>query len=213
MESDNVSADSLEAKSEPKRRSLKLVMIAIVTIAVVIVAALAYMWWSPQGGTQEGTQTDWYFKGAYAAYEGEATYLFETMSFSMRIELADLNSTHLKTLLYMEMTSESLGTILDEQETNWVPIEEMTSFGMDEMEGFILERTYEDNVYIEGLGTKYCKVYEFTSAVVGDGDMTMILYIDPDILWPIKFSFHMSIGDEDINFDINLTDTNIPALT
>lgn len=213
MESDKTGTDYPEAKPEPKKRSMKLVIIAIVAIAVVLVAALAYTWWPHQDDTQGETQADWYFKGAYAAYEGEATYIFETMSFSMRIEIADLNSTHLKTLLHMKMSSETLGTLFDEQETNWVPIEEATSFGMDEMEGYTLDRTYEDHVYIEGFGTKYCKVYEFSSADVGDGDMTMTLYVDPDIVWPLKLSFHINVEDEEITFNINLTETNIPALT
>jgi hypothetical protein len=43
--------------------------------------------------------------------------------------------------------------------------------------------------------------------------MTMTLYVDPDIVWPLKFSFHINMADEEIDFNINLTDTNIPALT
>lgn len=213
MESDRVRVDSLEVKSEPKRRSLKLAIIAVVAIAVVIVAALAYMWWSPQDGTQDGTQADWYFKGAYADYEGETTYLFETINFSMRMEVADLNSTHLKLLLYMKMMSESFGTVFDEQQTNWFPINEITSFGFEEMEGYTLERDYEDHVYIEGLGTKFCRVLELTSTDVDEGSMTLTLYIDAELVWPLKVSFNMNIENQDLNFDITLTDTNIPALT
>jgi len=131
----------------------------------------------------------------------------------MRIEIADLNSTHLKTLFQMKMTSESLGTLFDDQETNWVNIEETTSLGMDEIEGYTIDRAYEDHVYIEGVGTKYCKIYEFSSSDTEDTKMTtMTLYVDPDIVWPIKFSFHMNIEDEEIIFNINLTETNIPAL-
>lgn len=214
MESNREGAESSGVESEPKKRFLKLVIIAVFAIAVIIVAAvLAYMWWSPQGeAPQDRTQTDWYFIGTYAEYEGEATYLFETMTLSMRIEVVDLNSTHLKSLFHMKMASESLGTILDQQETNWGPIKEETSFGLDEMEGYTLDRTFEDRVYIEGLGTKYCKVYEFASDVE-EGIMTVIIYIDAEIVWPLKFSFNINYLDVDINFDITLTDTNIPALT
>ena len=202
-----------EAKPEPKKRSMTLVIIAIVAIAVVLVAALAYTWLPQQGTTQGGAEADWYFKGAYAAYAGETTYLFETMTFSMRIEIADLNSTHMKTLMQMKMSSETLGTLFDEQETNWAEITEATSFGMDDVEGYTLDRTYEDQVYIEGFGTKQCNVYEYSSTDTDDVDMTMTLYIDPDIVWPLKFSFYMNIENEEITFNINLTDTNIPALT
>jgi hypothetical protein len=155
LESDKTGTEYLEAKPEPKKRSMKLVIIAIVAIVIVIVSVLAYtLLLNPENGLGGGTQADWYFKGAYAAYEGEATYLTETMSFSMRMEIADLNSTHLKTLLHMKMSSESLGTLFDEQETSWVQIKEMTTFGMDDMEGYTLDRTYNDNLYIEGFGTK-----------------------------------------------------------
>jgi hypothetical protein len=206
--------ESLGVESEPKRRSFRIVIITVVAIVVVIVAAaLAYMWWSPQGeAPQDGCQTDWYFIEAYAEYVGEAPYLFETMTLSMRMEVVDLNSTHLKSLFHMKMASESLGTILDEQETNWVSIKEETSFGLEEMEGYTLERTFEDRVYIEGVGNRYCRVYEFTSDVE-EGIMAVIIYIDTSIVWPLKFSFQMNYLDVDINLDITLTDTNIPALT
>lgn len=213
MESDNVGTGYSETKTEPKKRSLKLIIIAIVVIAVVVVASLAYTWWSPQEDTQGGTQADWYFKGAYADYAGEATYLTETMSMSMRMEITDLNSTHLEMLLQLKMTSESLGTLADQQETNWVERKEMTSFGLEEMEGYNLDRTYEDNVYIEGLGTKHCRIYEFSSVDVTEGDMKMTVYIDLDLGWPLKLAYHMNIVDEEIIFNINLTETNIPALT
>lgn len=214
LESDETGTDYLEAKPETKKRSMKLVIIAIVAIVIVIGSVLAYtLLLNPENGLGGGTQTDWYFKGAYAAYEGEATYVSETISFSMRMEIADLNSTHLNMLLQMTMSSESLGTLFDEEETTWVQIKEMSSFGMEEMEGYTLDRTYNDDVYIEGFGTKYCTVYEFSSTDAEDGDMTMTLYVDPDIVWPLKFSFHISMGDEEIDFNINLTDTNIPELT
>lgn len=213
LESEKPNTDIIETTSEPKKRSMKLVLIAVVAIVIVIVAVLAYTLLSnPENGLGGGSQEDWFFKGAYAAYEGEATYLTETMIFSMRIEISDLNSTHLKTLMAMEISSESLGTLADQQETSWIAKKDMTSYGLGDMEGFNLDRTYEDNVYIEGFGTKRCKIYEFSSDDVGGVEMTMTAYMDIDLGWPLKIAFQMNIMDEEINFDINLKSTNISAL-
>jgi len=198
-------------------------MIAAIIIAVVIVSALAYMWWSPQEGSQGETQTDWYFKGAYATYEGEDMVASYPRNISMRIEVIDLNNTHFKSLLYMKMTMqitpESSGTIFDEQYTNWVPKKEITYFVMPEMEGIILRRTYENHVYIEGIGTKYCKIYEFASSATIMGANTsidierwMTIYVDPDIMWPLKFSIRTEEESLIQDFDLTLTDTNIPDL-
>ena len=213
MESDKTGTDYIETKPEPKKRSMKLVLIAVIAIIIVIVGVLAYTLLSnPDNGTGGGPHADWFFKGAYADYEGEASYLTETMIFSMRMEITDLNSTHLKTMLDMEISSESLGTLADQQETSWVAKKDMTSFGLGDIEGYSLDRTYEDNVYIEGFGTKRCKIYEFSSADVGGVDMTMTVYMDSDMSWPLKLAFHMNVLDEEINFDINLKNTNISAL-
>lgn len=212
MESDNAQTGSPETKTKPKKHPSTLVKIAILTIVILIAATFVYTMLPKQNTTQNQTNTDWYFKGAYAAYEGEATYLSETMSFSMRMEVADLNSTHLKTLFQMKMTTQTLGTLFDEQETSWVKIEETTSLGLNEIEGYILDRSYEDHVYVEGIGTKYCKIYEYSSAETDYTTMSMTIYVDPDMKWPVKFTFHMTIEDEEIVFNINLKETNISAL-
>ena len=210
MESNDkpVLSDSSEDKSEHKRQSLKLVMIAVSIIAVVIVATLAYVWWLPP----EETQTTWHFKGAYASYEGEALYLFTPIKFSARIEIEDLNSTHLQSALQLKATSGSLGTIFNEQEILWIPINETTSFGFEELEGYAIVRTYEEDVYIEGVGTKTCQVYELTSLDVENYDVKMSVYVDPALVWPLKFSVQMNVTIANLNFDINLIETNIPGL-
>jgi hypothetical protein len=213
LESDKTNTDYVEAKPEPKKRSMKLVIIAVVAIVIVIAGVFAYtLLVNPANGVGGETQADWLFKGAYANYEGEATYLTETMRFTMRMEITDLNSTHVETLVYMKISSESLGTLFDQQETSWVERKEMTSFSMGDMEGYKLDRTYEDNVYIEGFGTKHCNIYEYSSVDAGTGDMTLTAYMDHDLGWPLKLVFHMNVADEEINFNINLKDTNIPAL-
>jgi hypothetical protein len=200
---------------EPKKQSSKLILVVVVLVAVIIIAALALVFLGSQGELLSGTQDsqkEWYFKGAYANYEGSATYLFVTMDFSMRLEIVDFNSTHIKTLYDMKLQSDSIGSLLNEQETNWSPKENLGTFAWEKMEGYKLNRSYEDHVYIEGLGTKYCKIYEFIQTDIDSTGLTMTVYVDPEISFPLKVSLDMNAENENILFDINLTDTNIPEL-
>ena len=214
METNAGNEKSLRIKTEPKKNSSKIILIFVV-IAIVIIAAFAYIFLLPQGGildeTQE-SQQDWYFKGAYANYEGSTTYLFLTVDFSMRLEIVDFNSTHVKTLYDLNLQSGSLGSLFNEQETNWVPKEKLSTFTWEEIEGYAPGSTYEDYVYIEGLGNKYCKIYEFTQTDIESGDVVVTVYVDPAIMWPLKLSLDLTAESENILFDINLKDTNIPEL-
>ena len=211
LKSDMVCSDSLEVNSEPKRRSLKLVIIVVVAIVIVLVAALAFLWWVPQ----EGTEAHGYYIGTYAEYRGQTYVDLEPIEYSMRIEVVDLNSTHLESRYYVKLQSESLEIFDESQFTRWVRLEER-SFGFVEAhEGTTLERTYDDYVYIDGCGTKYCEVFEFTLTDDEGNDDTVIVYVDMEIKWPLKFlfSFNTNSPDENISFEVNLTDTNIVALS
>ena len=215
MEYNKENGKPFEAITEPKKRSSKLILVVVALVAVIIIAALVLVFLAPQGGLLGGTQDsqkEWYFKGAYANYEGSATYLFVTMDFSMRLEIVDFNSTHIKTLYDMNLQSGSLGSLLNEQETNWSPKENLGTFAWEKMEGYALKSSYEDHVYIEGLGTKYCEIYEFTQIDIDSGGLTMTVYVDPEISFPLKVSLDMDVENENILFEINLTDTNIPEL-
>jgi len=212
VELENLVGDSFETKIEPKKGSRKILFISLVVIAVVIVAVLAYVFLLSNQGISIGPQGELYFKGAYANYGGSTTYLFVTVDFSMRMEIVDLNSTHVKTLLNMKMDSNALGTLFDEQETKWAPKEGFGKSTWEEMEGYSLVNSYEDHVYVEGLGTRNCKIYEFSSTDSEDGDMTITIYVNDQMLWPIKFSLDTTMENQTINFDINLKDTNIMEL-
>lgn len=215
MENDKGNKKSSDIKTKPKKQSSKFILVVVAVVAVVVIAALAFIFWGPQGGflgeTQD-SQEEWYFKGAYANYEGSTTYLFLAFDFSMRLEIVDFNSTHVKTLYAIKLQSGSLGSLFNEQDTNWTPKEKLGTFAWDELEGYTPGSTYEDNVYIEGLGSKYCKVYEFTQTNIGFGDMTMTVYVDHEIMWPLKLSLDLTAENENILFEINLIETNIPEL-
>jgi hypothetical protein len=206
---------SLGIKTEPKKISSKLILVVVALVAVVIIAALTYVFFHPQGGISDETQKsqqDWYFKGAYANYEGSTTYLFLTVDFLMRLEIVDFNSTHVKTLYDVKLQSGSLGSLLNEQETNWVQKEKLGTSALEMIDGFALGSNYEDHVYIEDLGTKYCEIYEFTQTDIEFGDVIVTVYLDPEIMWPLKLSLDLTAENENVLFNINMSDTNIPEL-
>jgi hypothetical protein len=55
-------------------------------------------------------------------------------------------------------------------------------------------------------------VYEYA---ISDEGLTMTVYVDKAIEWPLKMTVSMTnteLPDGDLELDINLTETNIPAL-
>jgi hypothetical protein len=179
-----------------------IAVIAVAVIAVVIGAFLVTAFLSqPQG------QSAWLFKGAYAEYEGTTSMdVFSvTVSFSitLRQEVVDFNSTHAQLL-----TSISMDTSLSEPEesetTVWVDLSK-NQYQIDEG---TLVNMYEANLPFEGFGNRDCIVYEYAT----DG-LTITIYVDKQIGWPLKMNIGM-IGEDDLSLDldINLVETNIPAL-
>ena len=84
----------------------------------------------------------------------------------------------------------------------------MTAF---EDEDIDLTNSYESTVNIDGIGTRTCMVYEYS---ISDEGLTMKVYVDKAIGWPLKMTMSMTNTElpTDLTVDINLTETNIPAL-
>ena len=170
------------------------VIIAVAIIAVVAGALLVYWWYSR-------SQTAWLFKGAYATYEGTTTVSFIPVNMTVREEVVDYNSTHAQVLVFMRMESSLTGPI-EQQNTSWIDLRK----NEHEIEGATLTRTYEDHVYIEGLGTRLCTIYEYM-----DDNSTWTYYIDKAIGWPVKLKL-VTTGLGAFSLDLILKETNIPGL-
>jgi hypothetical protein len=193
---DSTSPSTVEAK--PKS-SLKIAAIALGVIAVVVSALLVgILFLKPSG------QSAWLFKGAYAKYEGSASASFVTFSFTMRQEVVDFNSTHVKLLMSANLDS-SMNTPIENETAMWVPL----SNNVYTVESGTLINSYEaKNMYFTGIGNRDCIVYEYTT----DGP-TMTIYIDKAIGWPLQMKLSMA-GEESVSLEleINLVETNIPGL-
>jgi hypothetical protein len=205
----------------PKSHFKLIAVIAIVAVAVVVGAFLVSAFISspqPQG------QDAWLFRGAYATYEGSASISAEdlgsiidmsiSIDFTVRQEIVDFNDTHALVSTSFQMSS-SFGTFGGETEENetsaWVPLSEMGLMTAFEDEDVDLTNSYESTVNIDGLGTRTCMVYEYA---ISDEGLTMIVYVDKAIEWPLKMTMSMTNTElpTDLTVDINLTETNIPAL-
>ena len=222
LESESGNVNYSTDMKQPKSNTKLIALIAIVAVAVVVGALLVSAFISnpqPQG------QDAWLFKGAYATYEGSASISAEDLGsmidmsmnidFTVRQEIVDFNDTHalISTSFQMSSSFGDFGGETEENETSaWVPLSEMglmTAFEDDDVD---LTNSYESTVNIDGLGTRTCMVYEYA---ISDDGLTMTVYVDKAIEWPLKMTMSMTnteLPSGSLELDINLVETNIPAL-
>ena len=220
LESEIVS-DSTTATS-PKSNIKLIAVIAAVAIAVIVGALLVSAFISspqPQG------QDAWLFKGAYATYNGSMTsedmnidmsglsMSFDfSVDFTVRLEVLDFNDTHALISTSFEMSSsfgDMDGEKVEDESSAWVSLSEMGF--MTDFDDVDLTTSYESTVNIDGFGTRSCMVYEYA---IPDEGMAMTVYVDKAIGWPLKMAISSDENDLglDLQLDINLMETNIPAL-
>jgi flagellar basal body-associated protein FliL len=194
-------ASSSPNATKPKnRRALLIIIAAIVAVGLVAGAFIA------SGLLSKPTAEDsWLFKGAYAEYEGSTSVLGFGFDFSVKLEVLDHNSTHAYLSTSFRMQS-SLGEAAEEENATWVELSQI-GFSNAFTESNVT-RSYDATLDFGDLGKRTCTVYEFAT----DGP-TMTIYVDKEIGWPLKMKATMT-GENSVSLslDINLVDTNIPAL-
>jgi hypothetical protein len=167
-------------------KTQKLIIIAVV-IALAVSGVALYQLFTPRPT---------FFKGAYAVYTGKTTVLFVPVTITLRIEVVDLNATHVKLLMSMRMDS-SLGS-QERQNITWVNLKNPQL-----EEGQKLIKTYDTTVYVEKIGTRDVIAYDYMNK---DGSET-ILYVDKKTLWPVKITLKSMFS-----VDLTITETNVPGL-
>jgi len=197
--SSEVAPAPTEVAPKPRRRWL---IAAVVVIVIVVAAGVFAYWWLSR--PPPSSQAAWLFDGAYAEYAGQTTMLTVSVNLTMRLEVVDYNSTHAKLLTYMKMTSNVMQP-QEWQDTTWADLR--TATASYEVEGYDLEGMHEDDVEIEGFGTKHCMIYEYS----GTG-LTMKFYIDKELGWPLKMEYNTTQDSMSMDFDLTLKKTNIPGL-
>ena len=195
----SVSSSTNEAK--PKNRRVLLIAVA----AIVVVGLVAGAFLTSGLLSKPSAEDSWLFDGAYAKYEGSTSVLGFGFDFSVKLEVLDHNRTHAYLSTSFRMQS-SLGEMAEEENATWVELSQI-GFSNAFSESNVT-RSYDATLDFGDMGTRDCTVYEFAT----DGP-TMTIYVDKEIGWPLKMKATMT-GEDSIHLslDINLVDTNIPAL-
>jgi type II secretory pathway pseudopilin PulG len=199
----------MEAKqpySQSGKKTIAAVAIAIVVIALV--AGLTYGVLIPPQSTQDSQSkqnvqnNSWVAKGAYATYQGQASILSITVSFNSKMEITDLNETHVQISTCFNMST-PFGTN-ENTTTAWLSRENMTF----QPDGLSLNNTYVTQIILPNIGTRSCTVYEYKNQ-----DISATFFIDNELHWPIKMTMTSpQVYGQSYNIDINLIETNIPGL-
>ena len=198
-------------KSFLNKKIIAIIMAIIAVAAVVSTAAvLTSDNQSPSSQTKDqngltNTQNSpqsWIKKGAYATYAGQAEILSMKVTFTARMEIVDLNQTHMQLSTNYNMSTPFGAT--ENTTTTWVSRQDM-NFQPDNL---ALNNTYTTQITLPNLGTRTCTVYEYSSEGI-----SAAYYVDQSIQWPIKMVMTSpSVEGQSYNMDINLVDTNIPGL-
>ena len=152
--------------------------------------------------SNQNTSQSWISIGAYATYAGQANVLLMIVSFTSRMEIVNLNETHIQVLTSFNMST-PYGTT-ENTTTTWVPRENMTF----QPEGLTLNKTYSTQLSSPNLGTRSCTVYEYNSQ-----DISATFYVDNSVQWPIKMIMTSpTVDGQSYSMDINLVESNIPGL-
>lgn len=157
---------------------------------------------TPNMVSKTPTSASWLTKGAYATYQGKTEIMSISISFEARMEITDLNETHLEISTSFDMSS----PYGNSQNTTsiWMGKSDMTF----QPEGLDLDRTYTAQVTIPNLGTRSCTVYEYENK-----DFKATFYVDSALNWPVKMTMTSPVVEgQSYNMDVSLVESNIPGL-
>lgn len=194
------------------RKIIAIVLVTVIAIAAVASATAVLMTGNQSPSIQtdnQNSQTNnqsdpqsWIKRGAYATYAGQATIMSMSITFDARMEIVDVNETHMQLLTNYNMSTPFGKT--ENTTTTWVSRENMNFQPAD----LPLKSTYTEQITIPNLGTRTCTVYEYSSE-----EISAAYYVDNSIQWPIKMVMTSpAVEGQSYNMDINLVDTNIPGL-
>ena len=192
----------------------KIIALLITVIAVAVVVSTAAVLTADNQSTinqtndqneltnDQNSPKSWIKKGTYATYAGQAEIMSMSITFSARMEIVDVNQTHMQLSTDYKMST-PLGATENTTKT-WISREDMNF----QPENLPLSNTFTTQITIPNLGTRTCTVYEYSSEGI-----SAAYYVDNSIQWPIKMVMTSpSVEGQSYNMDINLVDTNIPGL-
>jgi hypothetical protein len=205
------SNQQITKKSVLNKKIIALV-ITVIAIAVVVSTAAVLTTGNQSSINQTNDQNEltndqnssqsWIKKGTYATYAGQAEILSMSITFNARMEIVDVNQTHMQLSTNYNMSTPFGAT--ENTTKTWVSREDMNF----QPENLPLSNTFTTQITIPNLGTRTCTVYEYSSEGI-----SAAYYVDNSVQWPIKMVMTSpSVEGQSYNMDINLVDTNIPGL-
>jgi len=172
-------------------------VIIVLTISLVLIIGYQSM-----DNAQQSMAESWMFKGAYATYEGKIDALSIPSSINETIQVIDLNATHVKIQTNSSIATSFAPTLTD-QTTLWI---NKTNINF-QPNGETLTGTYNTTITVRNIGTRDCKVYDYTNEAIN-----ATYYIDKVLLWPVRIVYATIFENQTYHIEFSLKDTNINGL-
>ena len=176
-----------------------IVGFAVVLAVTSLILAVGF---KPIDGTQQNMSESWMFKGAYATYEGQIDSLSIPYRIDEKIQVTDLNATHVQIQTNSSIAT-SFAPTLSDQTTLWINKTDINF----QPKGETLAETYTTKIAVRSIGTRDCIVYDYTNEAINATH-----YIDKVLLWPVKIVFTTTFENQTYRIEFNLKDTNINEL-
>lgn len=176
-----------------------------VILAFLIVFAISsltiFIGYSLLSISQQDIAQPWMFKGAYATYTGQVADVSTQTNLSARIEVTDVNASHVKVRTSSTVAPPSWPEVNDHF-TLWISKANI-SF---QPPGEVFARSYSAQLAVSNL-IRDCTVYEYTNEAIN-----ATYYIDNALQWPIRLVYVTSFENQLYTLDFSLNSTNIEAL-
>jgi hypothetical protein len=177
-------------------------IIIVVIIVLVISSLVLVIGYQPIDNTQQSMSESWMFKGAYAIYEGQIESLSIPCNIDEKIQVTDLNATHVQIQTDSTIAT-SFTPKLSDQTTLWI---NKTNINF-QPKGETLTETYNTTATVKNIGTRECITYNYTNEAIN-----ATYYIDKVLLWPVRIIYVTDFENQTYQIEFNLKDTNISGL-
>jgi hypothetical protein len=147
--------------------------------------------------SQQDMAQPWMFKGAYATYAGQVADVSTETNLSARIEVTDVNASHVQVRTSSTIASPS-GPEVNDHFALWISKANI-SF---QPPGEAFARSYSAQI-----SNRTCTVYEYTNEAIN-----ATYYVDNVLQWPIRLVYVTGFENQTYTLDFHLNSTNIKAL-
>lgn len=179
------------------RKRWLLVVFALLLVASVLGVLFGYGFFG--SSLQE---EPWMFKGAYATYTGQVADVSTQTNLSARIEVTDVNASHVQVRISSTIAASS-GQAVNDHFAIWVSKANI-SF---QLPGEAFARSYSAQIPVNNSKARDCTVYEYTNEAIN-----ATFYVDNALQWPVRLVYVTGFENQIYTLDFKLNSTNIGAL-